>query len=351
MDHGGDIYNNIAETDFSVSLNPFPVPKELKIALREGIERLGTYPEPGQTGVRNAIALAENTDPSRILAGNGASEMIMAVIRHLMPRRAVLIEPGFTGYEHALRSVDNCDIHRIFLDVNKDFIPGDDITDKIPKDTEVMFLCDPWNPLGYNINEDIKRKILDFTDRRGISLILDESFLPLSEKMRSFDRDEITELTERYPGLYIIRSYTKLFSMPGLRMGYLISSPSNIIRIMKQLPEWNLSVIAEQVMKAGADCVRRSDFIRASLDRIAGERDHITRKLREYGCYVYKSDTVFITFKSNPSLYHRLLEERLMIRDLSGIPGLYEGFYRIGIRSKEENRRLLEQIKVITRFN
>ena len=112
MPHGGDIYRNEVELDFSVSLNPVPPPDAVIKALQESLHDVGTYPDLRQTAVKEAIAMTDHVTPEEVLAGNGASELLFAVIARLHPRRAVLVEPGFYGYRHALAQQEYVQHHR-----------------------------------------------------------------------------------------------------------------------------------------------------------------------------------------------------------------------------------------------
>ena len=339
MTHGGDIYRHDINIDYSVSLNPLGPPQEVYDAIKEGLKHLGEYPDPKQESLRSALAYADGVRPENVLAGNGASELIMGTASYVNPKHAVLFTPCFDGYRHALNALSACRVTDIPMSREDDFRLGSDIIRLMPADADMIFLCDPWNPVGLSIDGAVLDDILEYASDAGISVLLDESFYYLSDKAMSEPgrSRNLQALIDRYPGLYIIRSYTKLFALPGLRMGYVITDEKNIPGIRKILPEWNISLPAAYAMEACAGFMCERDHIARSLEMISGERLHLCGLLKDAGCKVYPSDTVFVMFNSDIELYEPLLKRNILIRDLSGMPGLGRGFYRTAVRSSADN--------------
>ena len=180
----------------------------------------------------------------------------------------------------------------------------------------------------------------------GSSVLLDESFYMLSYKSVCGPFRDTGEFLERYGNLYIIRSYTKSFALPGVRMGYVLTCPENVRRLAGYLPEWNLSSLAASVMKACAKTVLEGDFLRASLDYIQAERQFLVRGLEGLGLKVYESDTVFVLFKcvAGVDLYTALLDRKILIRDCADLPGLGKGYYRVAVRCRKDNEQLINVI-------
>ena len=357
MSHGGDIYRNHIHTDHSVSLNPAGTPGEILEALRQGIARSEHYPDIRQESVRRALSASDGVSPENVWAGNGASELIMTITGFINPRKAVLFTPCFEGYVHALEAIDGCEIIRIPLMAGKGLSETVDdrglhnvdlcLTELMPDDADMAFICDPWNPIGRNIDENELMSFLRITSARGIKVLLDESFYHLSDKAAEADKRAVDRLIREHPGLFIVRSYTKLFALPGIRMGYVITNEENIAGIRRRLPEWNLSQPAAYAMEAGAGVIADGTYIRTSLDLIRRERAYLMHELDEAGCRVFMSDSVFIMFHSDVELYEPLLSEGILIRDLKDVPGLGDGWYRIGIRNGKENERLVSEISRI----
>lgn len=355
--HGGDIYSHNIDIDFSVSLNPF-VTDDVKAALddvaRSGIACAGNYPDILQRDVRSSLSKAENVSGSCVLAGSGASELIMAVTRKISPHNALLIEPSFSGYRHALSSINGCKISEYHLKEEDGYRLTEGVLDVLTGDVDMAFLQDPWNPTGSNTDPSLLDKMLDRARDLGIKVLLDESFYPLSDAYTDGKRGALHERIKEYEGLYIIRSYTKCFALPGIRMGYVISSSDNINGLRTHLPEWNLSTVASSIIIACSDIIGRSDFLDRSVRQIASEREYLCHGLEALGLIVYESDTLFVMFhapEDTPDLYDALIGKGILIRSLDDMPTLGRGYYRAAVRRHEENIRLIASITEILNGN
>ena len=345
MDHGGDIYRNRIDHDFSVSLNPAGIPTKMYDAINEGVARAGSYPDILQVSVRECIGAHEGISYECVFAGNGASELILAITRALEPENVLLTEPGFSGYRYALNGLHNCNIETYYLKKDDDFILTSDILERINNDTDLIFLCDPWNPTGKNIDEDLLWAILEKADTNDTFVVLDQSFFHLSKScLKGFD---VKSMLKRYKKLIILRSMTKLFALPGIRTGYVMADETIIKRIRNELAEWNLSAISQEVIKAGISLISESSFLDSSLGLIKKGREYLESELRSLGIRVYDSDTNFILIESKHELYEKLITKKILIRDLSKHPGLKKGFYRIAIKDQGSNRMLIESIREI----
>ena len=209
----------------------------------------------------------------------------------------------------------------------------------------MIFLCDPVNPTGQNIDEDVLFEAIVKAKNVGAYICIDESFILMSEKAVTNRNSDLVELVRKYDNLIIVRSLTKLLAMPGIRMGYVISAPQNIEKIRKQLPEWNLSVMSEAAIKAGIKLINETDFIQRTNKLLRDERRYLSDSLQEIGLKVFESDTAFILFKGPSDLYDKLLEKNVLIRDCSDFYGLEKGFYRIAIKNHDENKVFIRALK------
>jgi threonine-phosphate decarboxylase len=212
---------------------------------------------------------------------------------------------------------------------------------------DLVFLCDPANPSGRNIDESILAMILDTAADCKAAVILDESFYHMSSRILRYPVDRSRELLSKYDNLYIIRSMTKLLAVPGIRAGYVLSSPANMERLKRQLPEWNLSVTAESVVTEGIRAMKETDLLQRTGDIIGKERDYLSSKLKQLGFRVCRSDTSFILFKGPEKLYEALLEQGILIRDCSDMAGLCRGWYRVSARIHSDNEYLIQTMRGI----
>ena len=350
MSHGGDIYRNRVNTDFSVNLNPLGTPGAVMEAVRASLGNAAHYPDPEQEEVRGTIARSAGLDLRCVYAGNGASELIMAAVRAVRPKRALLFEPAFAGYGHALRAA-GCEIVRKTLSAENGFALtrkdaaalGEGGGERI----DLVFLCDPANPTGVNIDEDVLLFLLDMAERNGTFVCLDESFFLMSDKAARKEIAARADLVRKYSHLFIVRSLTKILALPGIRTGYLLSCPDNIDRVRRQLPEWNLPVTGEAAILEGIRIIAETDFAERTLGLVRAEREFLSGELRGMGIEVFDSDTSFLLCKGPCGLYEELLRREVLIRDCSDFEGLSKRYYRIAVKSRQDNEKFVRILREI----
>ncbi|MCR5674109.1 MAG: aminotransferase class I/II-fold pyridoxal phosphate-dependent enzyme [Lachnospiraceae bacterium] len=344
--HGGDIYRNRVRLDYSVSLNPLGAPEEVRRALEGSLERLGEYPDPAQDAVRFAISGLERIPAERIIAGNGASELLMAAVRAIAPRRVLLFEPGYTGYAHALHAA-NCEICTLTLAEGSGFaLTAEALAEMDRVRPDVVLIGDPVNPTGRNQEDGLLSALIDRAGQIGCSVILDESFFLLSDKAAR-EEDVAHRLPENGDHLLLLRSLTKVLAMPGIRMGYLISSERRIREIRAQLPEWNLPVTAEEAICAGCEVLARGAYLSRTRETIRTERAFLSDLLASAGCGVFAGETCFLLFTGPAGLGEALLKKGILIRDCNDFTGLRPGFFRIAVRGHADNLLFAEAFREV----
>ena len=209
--------------------------------------------------------------------------------------------------------------------------------DKLSEEIDMIFLCNPNNPTGQTIDRDLLIKILDCCKKQNIVVILDECFLEFLDEP---NRYEMSNLRGEYPNLLIIKAFTKIFSMPGLRLGYAISSNPDILEEMSwKLQQWNVSVPAQMAGVAALE--NPKEYIRQTREYVSGQREYMRNIMKMMGYVVFASKANYLFFKGRPGLEKEALEAGFLIRDCQNYEGLSEGFYRIAVRTKEENERLI----------
>ena len=271
-----------------------------------------------------------------ILCGNGAAELFFAAVQAVRPQKALVIAPSFSEYEEALRSV-GAEIEYYYLCEEDNFQIREDYVDKLSEEIDMIFLCNPNNPTGQTIDRDMLIKILDRCKKQNIVVILDECFLEFLDEP---NRYEMSDLRGEYPNLLIIKAFTKIFSMPGLRLGYAISSNQDILEEMSwKLQQWNVSVPAQMAGVAALE--KPKEYIRQTREYVSGQREYMRNIMKMMGYVVFASKANYLFFKGRPGLEKEALEAGFLIRDCQNYEGLSEGFYRIAVRTKEENERLI----------
>ena len=356
MLHGGEIYDKKIELDFSVNLNPNPCPEEVLSEITGAASKVSDYPDSMQRDFRLAVAEAESRlsgkrvrfGTGNIVGGNGASELLMAIVNMVGPKKALLPVPSFYGYEHALKAGGECEIVRFPLSKELELTEG--FAEAITDDVDIVIVGNPNNPTGRLISENVLAKIMDRCIETGTVLVVDECFFRLADKREGSDspvsaRDYIHEC----PNLFVVDAYTKLFSIPGVRVGFTISSEENIEKLRGFLPEWNMSVFADHMGIRCAEIAGEGSFIRKSLDIIREEKGYLSQELSDLGIRVYPSETNFVLIQYDKDLYNRLLEHGILIRDCSNFEGLDHGYYRVAVRSHDLNMKLVRAIRSVLR--
>ncbi len=331
-EHGGLCTDNI-KLDFSINVNPLGIAPSIHAAMEEALLEAGKYPDPSSRSLRQMIADREGLMADNILIGNGASELIMALTHCYRPHQVLVSAPGFYGYEHAARAA-GAEVAYHYLSEDRGFALAEAFTRDITDETDMIFITNPGNPSGRLIDEAVIDAIYDRAAEVGARLIIDECFLGFTEG-RSYERE----------GVYRLRAFTKYYSLPGIRLGYLLCPDGEAARIAEQLPEWNVSVIAQ---RAGEAALRESDYYSPTCECIRREREYLSRALSGLGTLVYKSDANFVLFKTDDvNLKEKLIKYGILIRDCSNYTGLAKGYYRIAVKSHKDNAELIEQMKRI----
>ena len=344
--HGGDIYRNKVEYDFSVNLNPAGIPSEVNDALQEALSHISEYPDLQYRTLRNELSKFWNVPEDRILLGNGASELITATILSLRPKTCLLTAPAYTGYENVLRqNLPACEIQHVHLAPEDGFAVKESLLQAIRRiKPDLLILTNPNNPNGLLIPQDVLEETLLAAKETGTILLMDECFLALTGEDAT--RSLIHRNPESLPETIVLRAFTKTFAIPGVRVGYAITSGAALAaRVSVPLPEWNLSVLAE---KAGAACLACGDFVVESAKLVGKERAYLTSGLTKLGLEVYPSDANYILFRAEDSdLSLKLLSKGILIRPCDDFHGLTNHHYRVAVMDRVRNEKLLAVLEEV----
>ena len=333
MSHGGDLYDKSIRYDFSVNLNPLGTPLPVREAIEKSMEHIHEYPDMQQRKLRTALSASEGCGSGEVLGGSGASELFCGIAQMIRPEKALLIAPCFSGYRHALGMIRGCETGSI-PETDMAGLPA-----VIDASVDIVFIADPNNPTGRNIDKALLKEIADRCEETGTCLVVDECFLPLSGHSES-----LSSLAVQRKNLFVVKAFTKTLAIPGIRIGYVISSEKNIRELKRFLPEWNLSIPATEAGIACAEIARDTDFLERSYSLIKTEREYLEVELSRRGFEVVPSDANFILFRGSGDLYEKLLEKGILIRDCSDFEGLDKGWYRIAVKDHAANINLIDAI-------
>lgn len=340
--HGGDVYRNEIELDFSVNLNPKGISEKVKTSINNSIQFLDRYPDPVNEKLCAALALKYGLKPNQIVCGNGASEILMSIVHGLKPKKVLIPIPTFSGYERATM-VSGALVKFYHLKEESEFALDEEFLNELDNDYDMVFVANPANPTGNLVEDELLYQIMDKCEAMGTWFVLDNCFIDFVD-----DRDNVAELLGKYKKLIILKAFTKFYGMPGVRLGYAMGSDMRMLMNLKiHLPEWNISVLAQN---AGVAALEDWDYYKDTKEIVAAERAYLVDALKKVFAdnakeiKVYDGKANFILIKTNVKLYDLLLKKKILIRNCSNYRGLGRGYFRIAVKSHEDNERLIKAV-------
>ncbi len=353
MSHGGDLWPVLQEQflqkdqilDFSVDLNPLGPPPILGSLLQEAWQQIQWYPEPTYRRFREAVAQREGIDPVSVLPGNGTADLIHLVSRWKAGSRAAVVVPTFTEYERAVIA-DGGEIIPWRLQESLQFHPDSLAGLDSMKGIRILFICNPNNPTGTLWTQDQILPWVEFCERNGILMVVDEAYMDLvgMELQAS-----VVSWIRRYRQLLVLRSLTKSFSIPGLRVGYLAASPEVVQSLCEMQPPWGMNGLATFV---GSQLMQEQEFLRHSRERLHQFRRSFWEGLCSVdGLQPFPSSANFFLCRvtdpdrSSRQLTDELRERGILIRACNDFTGLEKGrFIRVAVRRPDENARFIKAL-------
>ncbi|WP_373964195.1 threonine-phosphate decarboxylase CobD [Kosakonia sacchari] len=329
--------------DFSANINPAGMPASLKHALQNNLSLAERYPDVEYQRLHQVLAAHHQVPASWILAGNGETEAIFALVNMLKPRQAMLITPGFAEYRRALALVA-CGIRDYQLRESDGWQLTDALLGALTADLDCLFLCTPNNPTGLLPDEALLHAIAARCKSLGITLVLDEAFMDFIAEREGF----IPYLANN-PHVWVLRSLTKFYAIPGLRLGYVLGSNEQQVRSMRdaQMP-WSINAFAAL---AGEVILQDSDYQQASWNWLNNERPRLFAALSVLpGLTVWPGCANYLFLRCDVpglELQQALLSRHMLIRSCANYPGLDARYYRVAVRSERENDRLIAAMAAV----
>lgn len=339
--HGGDWAGYRAEfgcdaLDFSANVSPLGLPAGVAAAITNALPTADRYPDPLCRELRAALAGAEGVPADWILCGNGAADLIFRLALAVRPRRALLPAPTFAEYEAALQTV-GCAVQRVFLREENTFAVTEEFIDAVTPETDIVFLCQPNNPTGQVTPPALVERLVRRCAECGAVLVVDECFLDFLP-----DRDAWTakQLLRDAPQLIILKAFTKLYAMAGVRLGYSLCGDAALLEKMRGAGQpWAVSSLAQAAGLAALQETAYADAVRAL---IAEQRPRMAAGLRALGLWVMDGQANYLLFRATPDFGEKLRRRGAVVRSCANYPGLDAAWYRTAVRTAEENTRLLQ---------
>ncbi|MFA5523116.1 MAG: threonine-phosphate decarboxylase CobD [Tissierellales bacterium] len=340
--HGGYYGDNHGEImDFSVNINPLGVPEKLIEVLKKELEKMARYPEIDGASGKEALGHYLGIQSQNLILGNGATELIYLFARSLKPERVLIVKPTFTEYNKAFR-LESSSIYEHFTKEENDFsIQIDELISEIENiKPNVLVICNPNNPTGVftEVNELVL--VLDKLKETDAYLFIDESFVDFT------DKDSLISLIQRYD-IFILRSMTKIFAIPGLRLGYGIGKPDIIYKLAQIKEPWTINSLA---LKSIEVLLEDNQYLKKTKHWYSKEKQFLYYGLISIpNIRVIKSEANFFLIellKSDATqTKSHLLDKKIFIRSCNDFQGLSDKYIRIAVRKREENAKLITELK------
>ena len=328
--HGGDIYTQEIHMDYSANLNPLGLPDGVRKVLASSIHTdvCSVYPDSRCGKLREALGRLHEVPKDWIICGNGAADLVFGLAHGCMPRRGLVTAPAFSEYEQAMRAC-GCSVDYLFLEEQAGFVPDMDrlVSTVLQAGQEgapydMVFLCNPNNPTGIPVPSRAVAKAVSACRQTGTLLVVDECFCDFLDQPQLYS--VIPDLGD-YGNLFVLKAFTKLYAMAGLRLGYGLCCDGALMEALQMVRQpWSVSGLAQM---AGEAALEEQEYVERTRKLMGTERAWLTEGLKKLGCTVYDSQANYVFFKTKlgEELGRRLLEKKgpyTQLRQLSG-PGRF----------------------------
>ena len=352
--HGGDIYELARNLgcqpadiiDMSSNINPLgPVPALLE-HLRENLTVLDALPDVDGKGVVEAFANHFGLPVERVLAGNGTTQFIFASPLALKMKKVVVCGPTYADYEDACRTY-HVRLEHLLTKESSRFRPDLEALTKLLRDQDAVFICNPNNPTGTLIGRS--DMIALCKSNPMILFIIDESYLPFSTKYQ-----EATMINHDLENVIVLHSFSKIFCIPGLRLGFMVASPQNVVRFRRFYQPWSVNSLAQSAGIFLLDLFSRDDsYLEMTQAFVIKEHQLFRERLRGVdGLILFPSPAPFLLIKISErltasQLCSTLSKDKILIRNCENFRGLSRQYVRISLKSPEINARVAQKLKEI----
>lgn len=326
--------------DFSENVNPAGPPKRVLEAWPGLLEKMTAYPDPQAEPFLSAAAEFHTIPKDSLFIGNGAAELLAFIAERYRGKKAVIVHPTFSEYEATLQA-KQVEIVRVLCAEENGFkLPISDIRQAM-KNADVLYLCTPNNPTGVMPKQAELTELIRYGAQVHCEIVLDEAFIDFIDESLSF-----TSKVKDFPHVIVVRSMTKMYAIPGIRLGYLVANPVIISDVKGFAPHWNVNGIAAFV---GEICLQEMAFREQAIRRSNEQREKMKAFLQINDCTVTDSKANFLTFKLGEGriarqLYEDLLQRGIVLRHSENFRGMDGKWLRIGMKKASHMAVLQEEL-------
>src|ERR1700730_7111337 len=337
--HGGNPSDGVL--DFSASINPLGPPRAALDAYHAAVVEIASYPPANSLHLEAALGRWLGVEPECVLAGNGTTHLIYLLARVLKPRSPVIVTPTFSEIANSL-IIEGIEPRALNTTSDYNFQLYPEAAIKCLRDgADAIFIGRPNSPTGTILKIDEAAEIATACERRDSWCVFDEAFIDFVQGARSG-----VELVEKNRKVIVLRSLTKIFALPGLRVGCVVGHPDAIGKLREVIEPWSVNAVAEHVTRACLDVAdgfvcETCEFVSVGVARMA----HALSQLPVLHFFPSVANFMMMEVEGEliPGAFGKhLLEHGIGVRDLRGLPGCRAGLYRIAIRSKSDNDQFLK---------
>ncbi|QAY68341.1 threonine-phosphate decarboxylase CobD [Paenibacillus protaetiae] len=350
--HGGDLLTASSAyglpeeqfLDFSSNMNPLGPPPAVREELLRYADRIMHYPDPAVRRLRAKLAAKHGIRAESILAGNGAAELIDLVVRAIKPAKAGIAIPSFGEYGDALRKHGSGIIPVLLKPENGFALDEAAISDSRElAEADLYIIGSPNNPTGRLVRPELLLALAE----QGKTVVVDEAFIDFlpDETSHTLIRE-----AEKRLNLLVIRSMTKFYAIPGIRLGYIAGHPERIAQLQQLQIPWSVNSLAQRIGEAVLD---DETFAQRSIRWLQQERPWLESRLRGLGASVYPGAANYLLVRlpdwkglTAASLQQAMGKQGVLIRDASRFEGLDSRYVRVAVKQRPDNERLLAAFKL-----
>ena len=357
--HGGEVLDASGRSgfkreeilDFSSSVNPLGPSKKALEAAKKAFSQIPAYPDSNSTELRQAIANHfTSITKENVIVGNGSTELMYLFAETFLNKGdiALIPAPSFGEYEGAIKKAGETPK---FVKLNRNFNIEKSEFSKEMVGAKIIFLCNPNNPTSMLIPAETLTEIIEAALSQDTLVFLDEDFLEFVENGKELS---MINKIDKYPNLFILRSFTKIFGLTGLRIGYGIANEKTINLLSCAKIPWNINCLAQA---AAVAALRDEDHLKITRELVKEEKAKLLKELKQIESFkIFPADAnfFFINIKKTgltaAELAGKLLNEGILIRDCTSFRGLDPYYIRVAVKTHQENERLMDTLHQILKI-
>ncbi len=327
--------------DFSANINPLGPPRGVLAAIETSLAPVNLRAYPDAHAFVLALADKHSVNPDEVIVGSGTAALMFAVLHAIRPKRVLVLEPAFAEYSRACAAV-KAEVATWPLTEEDGFTPNFASLVRAVKEHlfDLVILNSPHNPTGALYPRDALLSLIDAAEEHDVAVLLDEAFIDYAPQA------SLVSLAATKLQTVVLRSLTKFYALPGLRVGYGVCNAKLAAKIREQIDPWSVSTVA---LEAGRAALDEEEFGEESRRANVQARAEFANALRGVGLTVFPSAANFLLTKLPHGLGEDLEDwleaERILIRRCDSFRGLGDAYIRLAVRSCPDNVRLVSLIE------